>query len=276
MFIRTNQTAQTASGLTLEYIRQGPPQENPLILLHGFTDSCRSYSRLLDALPPNLDAIAVSLRGHGGSDRPDGPYTIAAMAGDVASLLDRLGIERALIAGHCMGGFVAQRFALDHANRATGLVLINTAATLAGHPAVAELMAGLGGDIVDPLFVREFQEGTIAKPVPDEFMDLIVAESLRLPAWAWHRVLGDICKENLSAELPRIQVPVQLIWGDLDQMFTLSHQRALLAGLGQAALTVLPGLGHSPHWEDPAAAAALIAQFAPVSARTARSFEPQE
>ena len=84
MLAQPTQTTRIASGMSLEYVRQGRESETPLVFLHGFTDSCRSFSRLFEALREDIHAIAITLRGHGGSDRPRGPYDIATMARDVS------------------------------------------------------------------------------------------------------------------------------------------------------------------------------------------------
>jgi non-heme chloroperoxidase len=265
MLAQPTQTARLASGLSLDYVRQGPEGEIPLVFLHGFTDSCRSFSRLFAALPTTIDAIAVTLRGHGGSDRPAGPYDIATMARDVAQLLDRLAIRKILLVGHCMGGFVAQRFALDYPDRLDRLILLDSFPTMIGNADVAALLeevAGFADGPVDPDFVRAFQEGTVAEPVPAAFMDMIVAESLRLPGQTWRTVLAALVAEDLTEALPQIGVPTLLICGDEDMLFGLSSQRVLLAGLPDAELVMLPGVGHSPHWEDPAMVAALCCDFA--------------
>ena len=152
------------------------------MFLHGFTDSCRSFSRLFEALPEDIHAIAISLRGHGGSDRPDAPYDVASLARDVASLLDTLGYPTINLAGHCMGGFVAQRFTLDFPERLARLVLIDSFPTMQGNADVAGLLAEVASfadGVVDPVFVRAFQESTVNRPVPPAFMDMIVAESLK-------------------------------------------------------------------------------------------------
>jgi non-heme chloroperoxidase len=273
---RSVHTAHIASGLSLEYVRQGPESEVPLVFLHGFTDSCRSFSRLFDALPANLHAIAVSLRGHGLSDRPKGPYDIATMARDVAEFINFVGHKTVLMVGHCMGGFVAQRFALDYPKRLDGLVLIDSFATMAGNPDVAALgeeVAAFADGPVDPGFVRAFQESTVAKPVPAEFMDMIVAESMKLPGWTWRAVLEALQVENLSDDLPRIATPTLLTCGAQDGLFGLPYQQALLARLPNASLEILAELGHSPHWEAPEAVAQLIAGCA---AKASAAGEPLE
>jgi non-heme chloroperoxidase len=259
------QTAQTASRLSLEYVRQGRETGSPLVFLHGFTDSCRSFSRLFGALADDINAIAISLRGHGNSDRPKGPYDIATMARDVAELLDFLGFDQVSIVGHCMGGFVAQRFALDLPERVSRLILIDSFPTMAGNEAVAGLaeeIANFPEGPVDPDFVRAFQESTVVKPVPAEFMDMIVAESMKLPGWTWQAIVDALMQKDITRELSGVTAPTLLICGDEDALFGLDYQHRLLAALPTASLEVLPGLGHSPHWEDPQAVAKLIAEFA--------------
>lgn len=265
MLAQPMQTARLASGLSLEYVRQGQESEIPMVFLHGYTDSCRSFSRLFDALPSVVDRIAISLRGHGGSDRPEGPYDIATMARDVAHLLDRLAIRKVLLVGHCMGGFVAQRFALDYPDRLDRLILLDSFPTMIGNADVAALLdevAAFADGRVDPDFVRAFQESTVAQPVPAAFMDMIVAESLKLPGQTWRTVLAALAQEDLTDALSQIAVPTLLICGEEDLLFGLPSQQALRAGLPNAELALLPGLGHSPHWEDPAAVAALCCEFA--------------
>ncbi len=279
MLAQSTQIAGTASGLSLEYVRQGPESEIPLVFLHGFTDSCRSFSRLFEALPKDIPAIAISLRGHGGSDRPEGSYDIATMARDFAELLDLLDFQKVTLTGHCMGGLVAQRFALDFPERLDRLILIDSFPTMVGHAdlaALAEEIDGFADGDVDPDFVRAFQESTIAKPVPTEFMDMIVAESLKLPGWTWQTVLAAIAQEDITSELPRIAARTLLICGEQDALFGLPYQRALLAGLPNASLKMLPSLGHTPHWEEPEAVAQLVAAFAGRASAAAKSLELQE
>lgn len=258
-------SAQTASGLSLEFVQQGPECGAPLVFLHGFTDSCRSFGPLFSALPTDMHAIAVSLRGHGNSDRPTGRYEIAVMAADVAELMELLGHEQATLVGHCMGGFVAQRLALDWPHLVKRMVLIDSFPTMVGN----EMVAGLAAEIaefdegpVDDEFVRAFQETTVATPVPAAFMDMIVAESLKLPGWTWQAVVDAMVQEDFTEELSQIAAPTLLICGEEDALFGVDYQQRLMAALPNAWLEILPGLGHSPHWEDPARVAALIAAFA--------------
>ena len=98
-----------ASGLTLSLRDQGAASRLAVLLLPGPTDSWRSYQPVLDLLPRELRAVSVSQRGHGDSDKPGRGYGVEDFAADVIPLLDALGIERAVLAGHSGSSLVARR-----------------------------------------------------------------------------------------------------------------------------------------------------------------------
>ena len=122
------------SGLALSVATRGGDGSGPVVvLLPGPTDSWRSYEAVLERLPTAIDAIAVSPRGHGDSDKPATGYRVEDLAGDVPLLLDALGLERAVLAGHSGSCLVARRVALDHPHRVAGLVLEASPTTLRGN-----------------------------------------------------------------------------------------------------------------------------------------------
>jgi len=251
-------------GLELSCFEQGDPRGIPLLLLHGYTDSWRSYRPLLAELPYSIRVIAVTQRGHGDSSKPASAYGISDFAADVPVILDRLGIERAVLLGHSMGSLVAQRFAIDHPDRTLGLVLIGAFRAVAGNAGAEALwQAGVAAatDPLDPAFVRAFQASTLADAVPPAFFETVVAESLKVPARVWRAALRAMLDEDFSGELCRIAAPTLLLWGDQDGFSGREEQEALRAAIKGAALLVDPGAGHSPHWEHPTRSAAAIAAF---------------
>jgi len=100
------------NGIHLHYARQGPADGPVIILLHGYSDSSFSFSRVMPLLPPELRVIAPDLRGHGHSARPVNGYRIGDLAGDVLRMMDLMSIPEALTVGHSMGSFVAQAIAI--------------------------------------------------------------------------------------------------------------------------------------------------------------------
>jgi pimeloyl-ACP methyl ester carboxylesterase/tetratricopeptide (TPR) repeat protein len=256
--------ATLSTGVTLEYVEQGPRTGTPVILLHGITDSWRSFERVLPHLPSSLRVIAVSLRGHGGSSRPHAGYRAEDMAGDVDLLMEALDLPPALVVGHSMGSGVALRLALDHPARVGGLVLVGGSASWNQNPVVQEAIA-MGTSVQDPIdaaMVREFQLSTLVKPVPPEVVDTAVAESLKLPVHVWHEAFSALLHHDVVDRLPELRVPVRLIWGEHDTLATRADQEAVLSQVPGARLSVYEGHGHAPHWEDPARVAQEIAAFA--------------
>ena len=261
-----SKTVVLPSGIALDYAEQGESSGLPLILLHGYTDSWRSFQPLLPALPTEVRVIALSQRGHGDSDRPQARYDTAALAADLADVMHLLGIDAAVVAGHSMGSQVAQRFAIDHPRRTLGLVLLGAFTTLRGNPEVEalwdEAVAALD-DPVDPAFVREFQQSTLAKPVPPAFFATILAESLKVPAHVWRAALRGQLDEDVGPELATISAPTLVLWGEKDGIAGRSQQDLIAAGIPGADLISYAGAGHGLHWEEPHRAAADIAAFLP-------------
>src|ERR671914_762671 len=120
----------------LPYVEQGDPSGVPMILLHGGTDSWRSFEPVLPHLPESIHAFALTQRGHGDADRPTTGYRQRDFAADVAAFLDALGLASAVIVGSSLGSTVAQRFALDHPGRVRGLVLAAAFSTYGDNPDV--------------------------------------------------------------------------------------------------------------------------------------------
>jgi pimeloyl-ACP methyl ester carboxylesterase len=100
-----------------------------------------------------------------------------------------------------------------------------------------------------PRFVREFQISTVFKPVPEDFMNAVVRESLRLDASTWKGVIAGMTA--YEAAEPQIKVPVLVIGGDKDAVFAVEEQHALVGSIQGARVRILPNIGHTPHWEDP-------------------------
>lgn len=168
-----------------------------------------------------------------------------------------------------MGGTVAQRFALDHPERTLGLVLLSAFASLATSPAARELWEAVSTmeDPVDPTFVREFQESTLAQPVPRAFFDTVMQESMKLPAGVWRAVVEGNRQDDFAGDLHNIEAPTLIIWGDHDEVAPRSDPDALTAAISGSRLVVYPGAGHGAHWEEPERFAADLVTFVETAVR---------
>src|ERR671914_345453 len=200
----------------LPYVEQGDPSGVPVILLHGYTDSWYSFEPVLPHLPESIHAFAMTQRGHGDANRPAGGYRTRDFAADVVAFMDALRLGPAVVVGSSMGSTNAQRFAIDHPERVLGLVLASSFATYRGNPMAIDLwQSGVSQltDPIDPGFVREFQESTLAQPISPAFLDTIVQESLKVPAFVWRAGFAGFLEDGFANELDKINAPTLLVWG---------------------------------------------------------------
>jgi non-heme chloroperoxidase len=241
------------NGVVMPFMEQGAAAGLPVVFLHGLSDSHRSFGPLFVNLPPHVRAFALTQRGHGDASRPREGYRPEDMADDVAAFLDAMGIEAAVIAGHSMGSLVARAFAHAYPRRTLGLVLIGAFASLHNNHDVEVLRAVIDSfnDPVPEDFVREFQVSTIAQPVTAAFLDMVVAESLKLPAFVWQGAIGGLMERDRTFTASGLSVPTLILWGDRDVFCSRQDQDTLVAALAKSTLVTYPGVGHSPHWEKP-------------------------
>jgi non-heme chloroperoxidase len=251
--IRLARTPLT-TGPTLHYAEQGDRSWEPIIFLHGYSDSWFSFSRVLPLLSSEYHAFALTQRGHGDSDKPQCCYTPEDFAADFNAFMDALGIDEATVVGASTGALFAQRVALSYPHRVSRLVLVG-----AQTPA-NEAIVGLREEVrvledpVPPEFVRAFQESTIYQPVPQEFLDTVVSESLKLPARVWRDYMEQAVlsiDHDYVLALGEIDVPTLILWGEQDPLFPREEQERLAAAIPGAILKVYPETGHALHWDQP-------------------------
>lgn len=252
-----------STGVRMHYAEQGDPRGGAVILIHGYSDSWFSYSRVLPLLADRYHVYALDLRGHGNSDRPAAGYHMRDLAADVIAFMDAKGIVRASVVGHSMGSIVAQQVALAAPRRVSCLVLIGSATSIRNVNGVLDLKRAVDSlpDPVPEEFVREFQRSTIHLPVPEAFMDGVVSESRKLPARVWRELMAGMLATDPPLALGRARIPTLVVWGDKDTLMPRAEQEALVKMLRTATLTVYPDTGHDPQWERPEAFARDLQQF---------------
>jgi pimeloyl-ACP methyl ester carboxylesterase len=252
-----------STGIRMHYAEQGESRGEPIILLHGYSDSWFSFSRVLTPLARESRVYALDLRGHGKSDKPASGYQLAVLAADVVAFMDAKGIVRATVVGHSMGSFVAQQVALAAPRRVSRLVLVGSARSprdFAGFGELEQAVAALT-DPVPESFARDFQLSTVHTPVGDAFIDRAVAESLLLPARVWQALMVGMLSTDRPEALGRSGIPVLVLRGEKDAFATASETDSLVAMVAASARKTYPSTGHAPHWEQPAAFANDVLAF---------------
>jgi non-heme chloroperoxidase len=258
-------TTHLATGVTLHYAERGDPEGEAIVLLHAYTDSWFTYSRVLPLLSCEYHAFAPDERGHGDSDKPQCCYTIDDFTTDVDAFMAAVGIEEATVVGDSSGGMIAQRVALDYSRRVSRLVLMGAPTTLVNNEAVIEageqMLAALE-DPISPEFVREFQESTIHRPVPEDFLSAVISQSLKVPARVWRDYWeGVVLTVDDTSRLGEIAVPTLVVWGEHDAFLQREEQERRAAAMPDATLKVYPDTGHAVAWERPEWVAQDLEEF---------------
>ncbi len=117
-------TKQKTGDVKLRYVRDGGPGET-VILLHGFPQTWSSWKKMMPLMSAQYDVIAVDLRGVGGSDKPKAGYDKKTSAQDIKNLMVELGIKKANIVGHDIGGMIAYAFAAQFPDMAESIVIMD-------------------------------------------------------------------------------------------------------------------------------------------------------
>ncbi|MDQ0349048.1 acetoin dehydrogenase dihydrolipoyllysine-residue acetyltransferase subunit [Ancylobacter vacuolatus] len=259
--VRAAAPTSTASGVNLT--RRGSGTGTPFVFLHGFGADGFSWQPLVATLGADHAAVLVDLPGHGRSPADAGAGSFEDLAAVVAQALAEAGIEECHLVGHSLGGGVAIALA------ETGRVNVRSLTLIAP--------AGLGPEI-DGDFLDGFCRATQAESLKPWLMRLFSDTSIVSLGYvqATLKARGDDLRQaqavlagrlfpngtqagEMRAALRRVAVPQKIIWGEGDRIIPMRH--ALGAG-PEAAIHLLPNVGHMPHVEAPATVARLILQNA--------------
>jgi pimeloyl-ACP methyl ester carboxylesterase len=266
------------NGLRLRYVRAGSGP--PVVLLHGFASSIYSWAEVLPALARDHDVVAVDFPGFGGSEvRPD--ITSATLVESVPALLDRLGLSRAGLVGHSLGGAVAAGVGVRHPERVETLALLDAAGfnfAPADRPWIVRLVGSPAGALFDYLPVRRrvvamglrqvFHDDALVTP---ERVDEYVAP-LRRPGTlkALRSILHSSDRVGLPQSLAGLRLPTLVLWGSEDSWIPPSDADRFVAAIPGARKVVLAGCGHMPQEERPRETVAALRAFWEGAALSAR------
>ncbi|API86053.1 alpha/beta fold hydrolase [Francisella uliginis] len=243
---------------------------HPIILIGGFGADHKAWGEFANKLALDYKVIVFDNRGAGQTDCPDEPYSIAQMAKDVKSLCNYLDIEKAIVIGSSMGGFIAQQLVHDYPEICEKLVILNSATKTSKHYSV---------------FMQSFYEVLSARAVPPE-----VATRLFLP-WIYSDdfLISDLKIEKLvelvitnphpfsligfknqrcavegfdsKRWVSKIEVPTLVVASEKDIIFYESDVRALCELIKNAEYYRFKNTGHLPHIERPSELLSVVVDF---------------
>ena len=254
------------------FVQDSGPRDAPaILLLHGFGASLQAWDDWAPALEKNLRVLRIDIPGFGLS----GPavnqdYSDAADVARVIALLDQLGVQQVIIAGHSMGGRIAWNLAAAHPERVSKLVLLSpdgfpdpnaksdktyeVPALLGLLPySLPQWALRVGG--VAPAFADDSQ---LTPQMMQRYHDMMLAPGVRT---ALLERMRQTRNSNPVVRLQSIKIPTLLLWGEKDAFIPLSNAQDYLKAMPQARLVTLPGVGHVLHEEAPQASVQAVLDF---------------
>ncbi|HXR30160.1 MAG TPA: alpha/beta hydrolase [Solirubrobacterales bacterium] len=262
------------SGTELQAIERGPRNASPIVLVHCFTCAIDWWDGMIPLLAREHRVVAIDLLGHGGSEKPRSGYAIPNQADLLAQALGQLGVRKATVVGHSLGGTVSTALAQQSPQLVERVVIIDTGPTheggdlglmakLAFSPVIGEFLWRIKPDFA----VRKGLEVAFAPgfDVPDAFVEDL--DSMTFSAYdnAAKESEGYSDEEPLDERMRETGKPLLVIMGAEEQIIDdpaarLAEYRETVPG---ARTELMAGVGHSPHVEAPAKTAALVLGFTP-------------
>jgi len=260
-------------GGKIEVVDRGPRQGSPIVLVHCFSCAINWWDRMMPRLDRTHRVLAVDLLGHGGSEKPTSGYTIPHQADLVAQAMARLGVRKAVVAGHSLGGSVVTALAERSPQLVRKVMIIDTPPSHKGDS--LGLVAKLGfAPVIGEFFWRVKPDFAVKKglevafapgfDVPDEFVE----DVNRMTYSSYHdspEGAGDYSDEEpLDQRMAKSGKPLMVIMGAEEQIVNdpaerLAEYRRTVPGV---KTRLIAGSGHSPNVEKPALTAALLLAFA--------------
>lgn len=251
-----------------------------MVLIHGMLNSSSHWQAVAQALATDHTVVAPDLIGHGDSAAPRGDYSLGAHAASIRDLLAAIGIERASIVGHSLGGGVAMQFFYQFPQRVERLALISSGglgrevspmlrtAALPGTSALLSmtihprLLGGLRG-AGTRLRERGVGAGVYLEAIARALRPLENADA-REAFLQTLRAVIDMHGQRVSAtdRLGLLEsIPTLIVWGERDRTIPIEHGRQAHAAIAHSYFRTLPKAAHFPHLEDPDGLSRLLREF---------------
>ncbi len=259
-------------GYRMAYVTGGSGE--PVVFLHALGHASSAWDGVLPHLARRFRVFALDMLGCGRSDKPRIDYHLWALATYTRHFLDAVGVERAHLVGHSLGGGIAMQMMLQYPERVRKLALLSTGGLgrevrlllrVATLPGVSLALASL----TQPFWLRLLERLRFAS-----LTQLLARENMRVwtrlaqadNRWVFMRMLRSVCNitwQTVSAldRLPLLEQPVLLIWGERDRTVPVSHAQRAATLLPNCQLEILPNCAHYPAIEQPHIVAPLLEQF---------------
>ncbi|MGD1105859.1 MAG: alpha/beta fold hydrolase [Terracidiphilus sp.] len=231
-------------GYRMHYLAVGPASGPPVILIHGLGGRAEDWWNVAPVLAKaGFRVYMPDLIGFGRSQRPaDFSYSVHDQAAVVLAFMDALGLKQVDLAGWSMGGWIVQLVAVEHPERVSRLILIDSVGL--------DIKPAWDTGLFTPTSPQQLDElDALLMPNPPAVPAFMARDILRISrrnGWVIKRALASMMTAQDVADylLPRLKMPVLIIWGSLDQIAPVDQAQIMHKLIPQSGLDVIPGCGH--------------------------------
>lgn len=264
-FASQKKSIQLSTGIEMKYIEEGNPDGDVLILLHGYTDTSRSFKNVVNEillLNNNIRIIVPDLRGHGGSSMPSisgkNDFEMQYFAADILDLMYKKNISSAHFVGHSMGNIIAQEIAHSNPDKVQSLILLGAFVNGKKNKAIQEYLTAITEEWKQKLILKYGEnwkresysltpeilgddvttflknEWVIEDTAPKDLLLSIFKETSSLPLGTWFHTLDALKKIDNTEKLISIKSPVLVLWANGDLICPEPDQDEVKDALRQA------------------------------------------
>lgn len=258
---------KTPQGIRIAYRDQGPQTAPAVVFLHGFPFNQSMWDAERSLLSKDFRVITYDHRGHGQSDVAGGQYLIELLVDDLIALLDHLKVQKAILCGLSMGGYVTLRAVERNPERVSALVLCDTRAEADSNEAKVKRAAGVRTvkEKGVPAFAEGFLKAIFAPETFSKNPEAVSKIKKAIEANSAEGIAGTLislaARTDTTAALPNIKVPTLILVGAKDAITPLAASEALHKGIPGSQMEIIPGAAHMSNLENPAAFQKALTTF---------------
>jgi 3-oxoadipate enol-lactonase len=246
------------NGLRINYTEVGNPSGLPVIFIHGFPFSSVMWTPQMKTISSNYRAVTYDVRGHGESDYGDGQYLIEIFVDDLIALLDFLKIEKAILVGLSMGGYIALRAVERNPERVLGLVLCDTKSAPDSNDVkirrarqIQIIKASGIHRFADDFLKSIFSESTFLRlPNIIEMIKYVILKTSPLSLAS--TLIALAARTDTTSALPSINVPTLILVGEKDTLTTTKDAEEMKNKIPNSVYHIIPDAAHMSNLENTA------------------------
>ncbi|MFO7447698.1 MAG: alpha/beta fold hydrolase [Ignavibacteriaceae bacterium] len=246
---------------------EGNIKDKTILFVHGFPYDHKMWDKVIGKLSPGFHCIAYDIRGLGISDPGDGQFTIEDLVDDLLFVMDKTNLDKPVLCGLSMGGYISLRAVEKYEDKFSGLILCDTKST--SDPDEVKLKRAGGIKLINEEGVQKFAADFVPTCFAEESIERLGEEYIAIlgrsmnsnPLGVKGCLLAMAARTDTTGYLPKIKIPVMVLCGEKDKLTPPENMKEMAEKIPGAKFFVVPGSGHMTPIENPDFVSERIKEF---------------